>query len=88
MTREEAFLADILEHPDEDGPRLVYADWLEDQGDADRAEFIRAQLELNLNAIGERFRFRQARPRLTTTLAARCWRRATRRRRWHVFGTP
>lgn len=44
MTLEEAFLVDILEHPDEDLPRQVFADWLEEQGDPDRAEFIRLQL--------------------------------------------
>src|SRR5262249_57285413 len=33
-------------HPEEDGPRLVYADWLEENGDCDGAEFIRIQLEL------------------------------------------
>ena len=42
----EPFLATILDRPGEDGPRLVYADWLEEQGDADRAEFIRVQIEL------------------------------------------
>jgi uncharacterized protein (TIGR02996 family) len=41
-----AFLADILEHPDDDTPRLVYADWLDENGDPDRAEFIRVQCEL------------------------------------------
>jgi uncharacterized protein (TIGR02996 family) len=35
----------ILEHPDDDGPRLVYADWLEEHGDTARAEFIRVQIE-------------------------------------------
>jgi uncharacterized protein (TIGR02996 family) len=45
-SEEEAFLADVVEHPDDDTPRLVYADWLEDHGDADRAEFIRVQCEL------------------------------------------
>src|SRR5262245_7675431 len=34
------FLAAILEQPDDDGPRLVYADWLEEQGQSDRAELI------------------------------------------------
>jgi uncharacterized protein (TIGR02996 family) len=38
-----AFLQDIREHPEDDTPRLVYADWLEDEGDSERAEFIRAQ---------------------------------------------
>jgi uncharacterized protein (TIGR02996 family) len=41
-----AFLRDIIEHRDDDAPRLVYADWLEDHGERDRAEFIRAQCEL------------------------------------------
>jgi uncharacterized protein (TIGR02996 family) len=46
MTPEDAFVVDILEHPDDDAPRLILADWLEDRGepgDADRAEFIRVQ---------------------------------------------
>ncbi|MGL4551645.1 MAG: TIGR02996 domain-containing protein [Gemmataceae bacterium] len=41
---EDAFLADIAEHPDDDAPRLIYADWLDDRGRADRAEFIRVQV--------------------------------------------
>src|SRR5690348_10440338 len=46
MTHEEAFLASILENPDDDAPRLIYADWLDEQGRHDRAEFIRIQCEL------------------------------------------
>jgi uncharacterized protein (TIGR02996 family) len=45
----EAFLKDIIEHPEDDAPRLIYADWLEDHGDENdrlRAEFIRAQCRL------------------------------------------
>ena len=45
-SEQEAFLADVIEHPDDDAPRLVYADWLDEHGDADRAEFIRLQCEL------------------------------------------
>jgi uncharacterized protein (TIGR02996 family) len=44
MTQDEAFLQAILEEPDDDTPRLVYADWLDENGDPDRAEFIRLQL--------------------------------------------
>ena len=44
-----AFLQEIGEHPDDDGLRLVYADWLDDTGDADRGEFIRPQIELAPN---------------------------------------
>jgi uncharacterized protein (TIGR02996 family) len=32
--------------PDQDGPRLVLADWLEESGHSDRAEFVRLQLWL------------------------------------------
>lgn len=43
MTHEEAFIRAIRETPDDDAPRLIYADWLEEHGQADRAEFIRVQ---------------------------------------------
>jgi uncharacterized protein (TIGR02996 family) len=49
MTTEAAFLQDICENPDDDVPRLVYADWLGDRGgpdDAERADFIRVQCAL------------------------------------------
>jgi uncharacterized protein (TIGR02996 family) len=36
----------VIESPEDDGPRLVYADWLDEQGEHDRAEFIRLQIEL------------------------------------------
>src|SRR3954453_18261421 len=41
-----AFLRGIGGEPDDDTPRLVYADWLDEHGEADRAEFIRVQCEL------------------------------------------
>lgn len=41
-----AFMADIRAAPDDDSPRLIYADWLHDHGDPERAEFIRVQCEL------------------------------------------
>lgn len=44
-TMQEAFLESILAAPDDDGPRLIYADWLEETGiDPERAEFIRLQI--------------------------------------------
>jgi uncharacterized protein (TIGR02996 family) len=42
----EPFLAAIIASPDDDLPRLVYADWLDENGDPARAEFIRVQCEL------------------------------------------
>ncbi len=41
-----AFLQAILDSADDDAPRLIYADWLDDQGHAERAEFIRIQCAL------------------------------------------
>jgi uncharacterized protein (TIGR02996 family) len=46
MARDEAFVQAICENPDDDTPRLVYADWLDEHGDSDRAEFIRVQVRL------------------------------------------
>lgn len=46
MSDELALLAAILANPDEDTPRLVFADWLDENGFAARAEFIRLQMEL------------------------------------------
>jgi uncharacterized protein (TIGR02996 family) len=36
----------IIEHPHDDARRLMFADWLEQHGDPERAEFIRVQIEL------------------------------------------
>jgi uncharacterized protein (TIGR02996 family) len=41
-----AFLAAIRDNPEDDLPRLIYADWLEEHGEPERAEFIRVQCEL------------------------------------------
>jgi uncharacterized protein (TIGR02996 family) len=38
-----AFIAAIKEAPDDDLPRLVAADWLEEKGEENRAKFIRVQ---------------------------------------------
>jgi uncharacterized protein (TIGR02996 family) len=46
VTDRAAMLAGILAAPDDDAPRLIYADWLTENGEADRGEFIRVQCEL------------------------------------------
>jgi uncharacterized protein (TIGR02996 family) len=46
MTDREALYRAILEHPDDDTPRLIYADVLEDEGHGKLAAFVRAQVEL------------------------------------------
>jgi uncharacterized protein (TIGR02996 family) len=48
MSVEAVFLRDILDQPEEDAPRLIYADWLTDQLAADKAargDFIRLQCQ-------------------------------------------
>jgi uncharacterized protein (TIGR02996 family) len=46
VTSDEAFRADICERPEDDTPRLIYADWLDDHGRPERAELIRVQCAL------------------------------------------
>jgi uncharacterized protein (TIGR02996 family) len=51
QTEAEAFLQRIRAYPDDDAPRLIFADWLEEQshrlpGAAERARFIRVQITL------------------------------------------
>ena len=41
-----ALIAAACDRPDDDTPRLVLADYLDDHGDPDRAAFVRAQVEL------------------------------------------
>src|SRR3712207_2533226 len=43
-TPPEELFAAIRAAPDADGPRLAYADWLEQAGQAERAEYVRASV--------------------------------------------
>jgi uncharacterized protein (TIGR02996 family) len=55
----------VIATPEDEAPRLIYADWLDEQGrpeDADRAEFIRVQIEL-AHAAEETMRTKQLRQR-------------------------
>src|SRR5262245_36955447 len=57
MSDESAFLAAIAAYPDEDTPRLAFADWLDEHDDPNRAAFIRTQLELAV--LGDGFTDRE-----------------------------
>lgn len=46
MSDHDGFLRAIVDSPEDDLPRLVFADWLEERGEGARAEFIRAQCAL------------------------------------------
>jgi uncharacterized protein (TIGR02996 family) len=44
MTDRDALLRAICENPDEDALRLVFADWLQENGNPEYAEFVRLQV--------------------------------------------
>src|SRR5262245_24158767 len=54
MRDEAAFLEAIREDPNDDAARLVYADWLDEQGDS-RCEYLRLEHQLSQTAqrLGE-----------------------------------
>ena len=49
MTYNLGALADIIAHPEDDTPRLIYADWLDDHDQSERAEFIRIQCSIAID---------------------------------------
>lgn len=69
MSQETVFLASLEAAPNDDGIRLVYADWLEEQGDL-RAEYLRLEVEIRQSWSYHhqqrklRKRMRKLRPRL------------------------
>jgi len=46
MDERAELLRTVIESPDDDAPRLVFADWVEEHGEHERAEFIRFQCRL------------------------------------------
>ena len=46
MNERDALLKAVCDNPDDDTPRLVFADWLDEHDEPDRAEFIRLQIEI------------------------------------------
>lgn len=53
-THEQGLLQAVLDAPDADEPRLIYADWLEEHGQPERAEFIRVQCSIARICAGNR----------------------------------
>jgi len=45
MSEEKGFLVGLRERPIDDSLRLIYADWLEEHGDARRAEYLRLECQ-------------------------------------------
>src|SRR5262245_46453212 len=63
MTDREAFIAAIAANPEENTPRLAFADWLDEHDEPARAEFIRLQCRLaDLELTHPTFEARWANP--------------------------
>src|SRR5262245_31911453 len=45
MSDRAALFQAVLDSPGDDAPRLVFADWLDENGEPERAEVIRLQIE-------------------------------------------
>lgn len=75
MDEREALLRAAVANPDDDLPRLIYADWLEEHDDPDQAAFVRAQCELAATPPWEPFAVR-CRARHPDWVAGRPWRSA------------
>jgi uncharacterized protein (TIGR02996 family) len=52
MREADALLRLVIKHPNQDGPRLIYSDWLDERRDP-RGEFIRAQCALARMTSGD-----------------------------------
>jgi uncharacterized protein (TIGR02996 family) len=69
MTDRDAILEAIFAAPDDDAPRLIYADWLNENGHPEQAEFIRLRCQMAHLSNGERG-WRPLRRKLHWTWAA------------------
>jgi uncharacterized protein (TIGR02996 family) len=52
MSEQEDLYRAVLANPDDDAPRLIYADWLDEHGQPERAEFIRIQCAMERIPLG------------------------------------
>jgi uncharacterized protein (TIGR02996 family) len=85
----EPFLTAIIADRSDDTARLVFADWLQENGDEERAEFIRIQCELH--CFDSNFVQSTVRNALRPDLRAKCDRQlelATRNRAAWTVGFP
>jgi uncharacterized protein (TIGR02996 family) len=77
MTEREALLRAICAHPDDDTPRLVYADWLQERDCEPRAELIRAQCRMRAPSLpDDEFRALSARANELLRAHGAEWKRA------------
>ncbi len=72
MTHDEPFLGAIREHFGDEAPRLIYADWLEEHGQPERAELIRVCVSMRRTPVfgDEYWRFKARRNELRAACTA------------------
>ncbi|MFO0825950.1 MAG: TIGR02996 domain-containing protein [Gemmataceae bacterium] len=76
MNEREALLRAVCENPDDDTPRLVFADWLDEHDEPERAEFIRLQVAAALHPAGSSARLhKEHRPTAMLRTYEAEWRR-------------
>src|SRR5215470_6975433 len=73
MNEREALLRAVCENPDDDTPRLVFADWLQENGDEARAEFIRLQIEIANLPDGQKKQEKQTREKELLNIHEATW---------------
>ena len=89
MTGFAPFLAGIIADPASDDLRLVAADWLEERGDGDRAEYIRCAVELARKGWSDPDDVPSGWAREAAALRSRCDELlAAHRREWTMEGLP
>ena len=71
MPDDSAFLKQLSEQPDDLATLLVYADWLDDNGAADRAEFLRVQQRVQQRDV-DALTFAVLRARVESGKDSRC----------------
>ena len=84
LTLADGFLAAILAEPDDDAHRLIFADWLEDAGQTERAEFVRLQCRLAV-LLARRGEANPEKSRQGRKLIAAMYRRETERSPYAVL---
>ncbi len=72
MNHDDPFLGAIREHFDDEAPRLIYADWLEEHGQPKLAELIRVCVSMRRTAVfgDEYWRFKARRNELRAACRA------------------
>ena len=85
MSDAHALLEAVRDLPHDDLPRLAYADWLEEHGEGDRAEFIRTQIALAGLPAGDPRRPALARREIELILAHKDAWFGPHRRRWTYY---